>query len=324
MACPICGSNKAETIFTHARLANAKRTFESKESQMQFMTNLNTDLCMGCGMLYRNPLMTVEEQGKYYSNEYVEKYKPVPLVVKEETHDAKLKRKITDYLKHFDFLDKNDVKLKEKRIIDVGCGGGWFLASLRKKYSPSHCLGIEPSVKRSNEINSRKEFGFSVINSTIHNVNANSVGKFDLILLVGVLEHLSDPKKDLAKCRDFMHNDSYIYIYTHNESPTVFIDLKKRISAVHQQYFTARTITLLLREVGLEMVCIKCVQTDMQILARMHELQLLKINLSKPKYVLVKMQYLINRLLPSLFFSFSFWLDPQLLMKRILKIWKKL
>ena len=35
--CPLCGSEKSKTIFTHARLANIKRTYASKESIKQFM-----------------------------------------------------------------------------------------------------------------------------------------------------------------------------------------------------------------------------------------------------------------------------------------------
>ena len=167
--CPLCGSEKSKMIFLHARLANIKRTYASKESIKQFMTNLNTALCTNCGLLYRKPLMEDEELRHYYGSSYVETYKQKSNKQNKnvnKSYSARLVQRKKKYMKHFNFLARNGIDFKAKRILDVGCGDGWFLALLKEE-GALYRLGIEPSKKRCNDIARIQKFDFEVLNGCV-------------------------------------------------------------------------------------------------------------------------------------------------------------
>ncbi len=306
MACPICGSGASEAIFTHARLANIRRTYASKDSLKRLKTNLNTDLCKNCGMLYRKPPMTDDELAEYYKSCYVETYKPKAqkLNKKDKSYIDKLPYYKNYYRRHFKYLGENEIDLQGKRILDVGCGTGGFIAAMKEK-NPSFRLGIEPSAQRCKEIESKKEFDFQVLNGGVRNFSAEELEAFDLVSLIGVLEHFSDPVAELKACRSFISHDSYIYIYTHAETPNLFIDMKKRISLVHQLYFTQKTIRILMKKVGLKIIDLKIIKTDMYILAKKCEPRNPKYRLYRFQYGLLKARYLFNQKIPSSYFNLS-------------------
>jgi len=163
-------------------------------------------------MLYRKPLMRNEKLKTYYESYYVETYKLKESKSKDETHCMELLQKRRKYNRYLEFLTKNGVDFKGKRILDVGCGAGWFLA-MSKERDPLYCLGIEPSKQCCKEIESKKEFGFKVLNGCLMDFSADNLGSFDVITLIGVLEYLSDPISDLKTCKNFMSDNSYICIY---------------------------------------------------------------------------------------------------------------
>ena len=86
--------------------------------------------------------------------------------------------------------------------------------------------------------------------------------------MLGVLEHLSNPIADLEVIKSLMTNDAYLYIYTHNEAPSILTDISKRISLVHQLYFTSKTIRILLKKIGFHIINIKIRDTNMHVLAK--------------------------------------------------------
>ena len=307
ICCPLCGFEKSKIIFTHARLANIRRTYASKESVKKFMTNLNTELCRNCGFLYRKPLMEDEELRRYYASSYVETFKPKANKQNkddDEPYSAKLLKEKITYGKHFNFLARNGIDLKGKRILDVGCGTGWFLA-LMNEYIPLYRLGIEPSKQRCNDIARIQEFDFEVLNGCVRDFLPERLGKFDLITMIGVLEHLNDPIANLKTIRSFTSDRTYLYIYTHNETPNLFIDMKKRISLVHQLYFTPRTIRVLFEKVGLQIIDLKTRFTEMYILAKKYKPFDSQYKFNRIQHNLLKTRYMLSKNIPSSFFSIS-------------------
>lgn len=250
--------------------------------------------------------MTDEKLAEYYKSCYVETYKPKAQKTnkKDKSYIDKLHYYKNYYGRHFKYLEEKEVDFRGKRILDVGCGAGWFIGAMKEK-NPSYRLGIEPSVQRCKEIESRKEFDFQVLNGCVRDFSPNELGTFDLVSLLGVLEHFSDPVAELKACRSFMSHDSYIYVYTHAETPSLFVDMKKRISLVHQLYFTLKTIRTLLKKVGLQIIDLKIIKTDMYILAKKCDPINPKYRLNGFQYGLLKARYLINKKTPLRYFNMS-------------------
>jgi len=120
-------------IFTHARIANIKKTYTSKESIKKLIIKLNTSICTNCGMVYRTPLMSDTDLKQYYEIDYLEKYKGYPK--EQESNDKIMLRRKRQCVPFFSFLSKNKINFKDKKILDMGCGDALFLA-LISQYSP--------------------------------------------------------------------------------------------------------------------------------------------------------------------------------------------
>lgn len=323
IGCPVCGSRKSETIFTHARLANIERTYASRKSAKTLMTKLNTNICMVCGMLYRAPLMTEHELSQYYSRSYYETYNTGLKNQDGQSYAEQLQSWKKRYSRYFRFLAKNRICLKGKRVLDVGCGKGYFLSVAREK-GAGECVGIEPSRQCYEKIRSGKEYDFGVLNKCIRDVCPEEVGRFDLVACIGVLEHLSEPILDLEVCRSLMNGDAHLYIFSHNEAPSPFTDIRKRISLVHQLYFTRRTVRILLREVGLQVIDLETRNTDMHILARKCQPVSPTCELSKAQYSLLRTRYLVCKRIPSVYFSAASWLYGKYLALRDRVVYRKM
>jgi SAM-dependent methyltransferase len=94
--------------------------------------------------------------------------------------------------------------LKEgDKILEIGCGEGILLGELSNKFV---VIGIEPSIKACHILKKKK----------IENINGyfprtTPKGKFDLILVSHVLEHMQDPERVFTTIRDQYHG-SYLYL----------------------------------------------------------------------------------------------------------------
>lgn len=302
MECPICNQDKIKLIFTQARTANIRRTYESKESRSKYIIELNTALCMNCGMLFRYPMLSEEEQKKYYTNQYVEEFKLKKKI--EPKFYEELKKQKKRYVKYLCFLENMGYSFKGKNILDIGCGRGWLLKII-SEYDSEKLLGIEPSIKRCTEIEKNPNFNFEVKCGSLKDFTHEQLGKFDLIILTDVIEHLSDPVGSLFKIKEFLNNNGYIYIYTHSEQPGPFININKRISLVHQLYFTKRTMNLLLQKTFLEPVKMKIQGSNLHLIAKLARKKTKENYLGIVESSLLYIRYIFFKSLPEKYYNIT-------------------
>ncbi|MDR3453492.1 MAG: class I SAM-dependent methyltransferase [Rhodoferax sp.] len=87
-----------------------------------------------------------------------------------------------------------------KRVLEVGCGSGQTLEMLKSKSFCEETVGIELFKDAANEALSRvdKVYCLDVEKTQL----PENIGKFDLILLLDVLEHLVDPWSFLKRLKD--------------------------------------------------------------------------------------------------------------------------
>ena len=86
---------------------------------------------------------------------------------------------------------------KGKRILDVGCGTGELLDFLE----PSYGLGIDVSEGMINE--ARKKYKKGNLKFEVGDAENLKKGEYDFILLIDVVEHLSDVRKVFNELRKF-------------------------------------------------------------------------------------------------------------------------
>jgi 2-polyprenyl-3-methyl-5-hydroxy-6-metoxy-1,4-benzoquinol methylase len=110
------------------------------------------------------------------------------------------------------FLRKSAVRIKGKRVMDIGCGNGEFLLRCVKA-GASHVLGVEPDIKMAQGIKNR--FGIDVVNGFASQLSLAN-GQFDLIVLWDVLEHLAEPRRLLASIKGSLADGGKIAAVTPN------------------------------------------------------------------------------------------------------------
>lgn len=142
-------------------------------------------------------------------------------------------------------------KSTRKRILDVGCGWGYFLAALKDQ--GFDCYGIELSRPMADMC--RKTYGLNVASVPIEDYLPRM--RFDLISLFGVVEHVKEPVSIIRKCGALLRKGGFVLIFTPNfESVAVKIqgpDANMIYPAQHLHHFTRKSMEKLAGLAGMKM-----------------------------------------------------------------------
>ncbi|WP_421900035.1 methyltransferase domain-containing protein [Maridesulfovibrio sp.] len=162
--------------------------------------------CESCGFKHIIPIPDEEELERIYKHEYHVKDKPLMLQHQLEDadwHEATNKAR----------LESIEKQLKRKgSILDIGSGNGFFLKQAVEMGWQTK--GVEPSDKAVKYCNS---IGLDVVHGVFDQQCADSIGKFDVVHLWEVLEHLPDPIAMLALCRQVLNPGGMIVVGVPND-----------------------------------------------------------------------------------------------------------
>jgi SAM-dependent methyltransferase len=100
---------------------------------------------------------------------------------------------------------------KTGRLLDVGCGGGVFLAGMRDL--GWHVEGVEVDEKAAAA--AREHFGLAVHVGSLESARL-ATSSFDAITLSHVIEHVHDPVRLLAECRRLLKPNGRLVLITPN------------------------------------------------------------------------------------------------------------
>lgn len=149
-------------------------------------------ICEKCGFISVDPCISEEGLKNYYQSNMDRR-----LIAKK-----KMKLRNIQYFNDRDFIMKY---IKKGKILDVGCGGGFFLSKFSKNFKKT---GLDLD-KRSAEVG-KKKFNIKIINKKLGEENLNE-GSFDLIIFRGVIEHLYDPKKATDRAYKLLKKGGHLY-----------------------------------------------------------------------------------------------------------------
>ena len=211
MSCALCRGNDFKRI---------------SEKDSKNKGELIVCFCNSCSMVSQNPIPTEHQVEQYYATEYRQDYKQV--------FEPKLKhiyRAGNLALDRLGFLTKNNVA--SGKLLDVGAGGGEFTYVSSQLGFDS--TGIEPNIGYSNY--AKDQYQANVKTGQLADVD----GKFDVITMFHVMEHIPDPIKTFKKLYDLLNEDGFLFIEVPNiesfsQSPgnTFF--------KAHIHYFSAATL----------------------------------------------------------------------------------
>ena len=111
-------------------------------------------------------------------------------------------------------------QLTNLKILDAGSGSGHRITNVAKHFKKCDFLGIDisdtslkiaKSIKEKNNIENIEFKKFNLMDSTL------KLGKFDIILCMGVLHHLSNPQKGLENILQSLKKDGLLFLYLYGK-----------------------------------------------------------------------------------------------------------
>lgn len=138
--------------------------------------------CTVCGLFYQTPRPTPTEIGRYYPSDYAPHLALTPTQLK---HQRGLQKRCQVVLAH----------RQTGRLLDIGCGGGNFLAAMRAQ-GGWETQGVELSAEAA--ARARQAWGLTVFNGELLAAGLPAAA-FDVITLWDVLEHLHEPRTVLQE-----------------------------------------------------------------------------------------------------------------------------
>jgi len=177
--CPVCGSTRFEVIMSKS----SGVTSDSKIVQAR----IDNSQCLGCGLVY-NMSGARGTEDEFYAHEYslLSDSDSAEFVYRSGGADGAL-RGVADL-----FLDWVSPRLASRgRVLEVGCGKGVFLRKFRERFPGWELSAIEPSS------HARESARRNLPDLQLHDGNLETSpflgGEFDLVVSIGVLEHVPDP-----------------------------------------------------------------------------------------------------------------------------------
>ncbi len=214
VSCDICGIDKTKNIVSSDKF--------------------NIVQCQGCGLVYMNPRPDKRLLGEYYANYYSD--------LKGHYEEERLYK--------CRFKERLDAIKKYKnggRLLDIGCGVGFFLQSAKeRKWQVS---GIELS---SLSADIARSSGVDVFTGSIEDADLES-GSFDVITMWHVIEHLQRPSGALKKIYRALKKGGVLALETPNMDYYFKFKADKLNDVLRREHlynFSSRTLTRLLENSG--------------------------------------------------------------------------
>ncbi|WP_375579709.1 class I SAM-dependent methyltransferase [Marivirga tractuosa] len=189
--CPVCSASN---------LKNHLVVKDHSVSQESF----NIMLCDNCNFQFTNPRPSEEEIGKYYqSEEYIshsdKANSPINFIYKlARKYALASKRKLINSV----------AKEKKGRLLDYGCGTGYFLETMKENGWKTY--GLEPNEQARKIANTK-----SKVKESLEELNLKNK-KFDIITLWHVLEHIHNINDTIKVLKTILKEKGKIVIAVPN------------------------------------------------------------------------------------------------------------
>jgi SAM-dependent methyltransferase len=223
--CPLCGHGQS-SLFDQRKF----RGFE--------VVNV---LCKNCGLVYQTPRMTSAELENFYQEKYREIYQGSEGPNKQDLMIQKARAKYLVNL--IEQMGIEDIG----RYVDIGSSAGLLMEEVHNAY---HCfvVGIEPGAAYREYAQERGLTIYTDLNQLL----VNEQRKFDLVSMIHVLEHVSQPVDYLGQLRDDLLNKKAKLLI---EVPNLYAH--DCFEVAHLSSFSQDTLTHVLNQAGFRILYIE-------------------------------------------------------------------
>lgn len=157
--------------------------------------------CDTCGTIRMSPRPLFEVRRQAYPDEF-------PL------YDWAMGRKqpVTEERigRYRDQIEQINRRQRPGRLLDVGCGDGYFMLGMKQRGWDPRGIEINEAVAAYG----RDQLGLDIVAGAEDGVDWD--GPYDCITLMGVIEDVDDPNDILSRCRDNLDDGGLLVVQTHN------------------------------------------------------------------------------------------------------------
>jgi SAM-dependent methyltransferase len=166
--CPLCGSDKHELLYiTRDRHYGISGIYQIVQ-------------CTGCSLIFLNPMYTDAELSPLYPQDYY--------AYQDDNFHRPRWKEIIKAILNFRIHTRDPKFEKPGKMLDVGCGTGWFMFEMRKQGWDVH--GVEISAAAADV--GRKAAGLNIFSGTLEEAKFPD-DSFDYIRSNHSFEHISNP-----------------------------------------------------------------------------------------------------------------------------------
>lgn len=237
--------------------------------------------CKNCGLIYLNPRPTRQEINRYYPDQ---KYYSYSQLEKEESQrkdiSIRLKALFREAVIHNYYGKSQDIswmeKLKNKilsfpakyrfgmapsfikkgKILDIGCGDGLFLSSLKRLGWQT--LGVEINKSAAHKARDR---GLKVLDCNLLEADLDN-DFFDVVRMWSVLEHLPNPSQTIAEIYRILKPGGTLIVQVPNFNSLASRLFKRNWSGLdiprHLYQFSSHTLKQIIKKNNLMVNKIYC------------------------------------------------------------------
>jgi 2-polyprenyl-3-methyl-5-hydroxy-6-metoxy-1,4-benzoquinol methylase len=220
--------------------------------------------CLGCHLMRLSPMPTVDDTKQVYADINYFQNPRFYDVAKGDLYGyvdyiAERVNKLRGYRPIAEFLKQRHGSKQSGRpkLLDVGCGLGYFLDAAQD--AGFDVMGVEFNPGAISRM--KEKYAFTVYKGSIDNI-PSSEGKFDVITMFDVIEHLHDPFGDIRKMYDRLLPGGGLAIATMDCESFMSRLLGTRLEDFrrireHLHFFSRETLTNLLNASGFSVYAIK-------------------------------------------------------------------
>jgi 2-polyprenyl-3-methyl-5-hydroxy-6-metoxy-1,4-benzoquinol methylase len=225
--CAVCGGNEKA------------RLFEQKFSTICLLEGYTVVVCRQCGFGFADDIPEQEAFDAYYRD--LSKYEYQHRGGRESASDEARLRDVAATLRTI-------IPDKRSRVLEIGCSTGRLLSLLQESGYRSVC-GLDPSPACAAA--ARQLYNVNVLTETMAGL-AQRGEKFDVLVLVGVLEHIRDLDATLRTMSQVLSPNALVYLDV--PDATQFADWPdapfQQFSTEHINFFSGASLANLMRAHG--------------------------------------------------------------------------
>jgi SAM-dependent methyltransferase len=205
--------------------------------------------CFECGFKHALPLPDPAVLEREYRENYYSEEKP-NFIAHAGEDQAWFELAQNDRLEIFE----KHLPADQRRLLDIGCGPGFFLAAAKKRGWDSY--GIEPSRQAAAHASG---LGIAVTEGLFNKDSAAALGRFDAVNLTNVLEHVPDPVAILRSAIGLLDKGGVLCVGVPNDFSPLQIAARGAMNTGdwwvapphHLNYFDFESLSALLVRLGL-------------------------------------------------------------------------